>query len=219
MYIDSIIIKMEHEQQHNECSPNEENELQQIEQSEEQMIMDDEAYARQLQEEFIQEAMLEEQHQQERMRETRRLENEENARIRLQQDMEYLECLNVIPKNNITTVQNIENIPPPPPTSPEPIQEVELGEEKEQEPVISKPPEHFICPISKRIIDIPIRDNEDNICYDKKSLLLYLKENNNKNHNGKTVDKQNLITDNNLKTDIFLWLRDHPEYRDYKDFE
>jgi hypothetical protein len=206
---------MEHEQQHNECSPNEENEPQQIEQSEEQMIMDDEAYARQLQEEFIQEAMLEEQHQQERMRETRRLENEENTRIRLQQDMEYLECLNVIPKNNITTVQSIENIPPPPPTSP--IQEVEP--EPELEPVISKPPEHFICPISKKIIDIPIRDNEDNICYDKKSLLLYLKENNNKNHNGKPIDKQNLITDNNLKTEIFLWLRDHPEYKDYKDFE
>ena len=37
---------MEHDQQHNECSPNEENEPQQIEQSEEQMIMDDEAYAR-----------------------------------------------------------------------------------------------------------------------------------------------------------------------------
>jgi len=206
---------MEEEQQHNECITNEEIDPQQIQQSEEQMIMDDEAYARQLQEEFIQEAMLEEQHQQERMRETRRLENEENARIRLQQDMEYLECLNVIPKNNITTVQNIENIPPPPPppTSPEPIQEVE------PEPVISKPPQHFICPISKKIIDIPIRDNEDNICYDKKSLLLYLKENNNKNHNGKTVDKQNLITDNNLKTEIFLWLRHHPEYRDYKDFE
>ena len=211
---------MEEEQHHNECITNEEIETEiqteiEPQQSEEQMIMDDEAYARQLQEEFIQEAMLEEQHQQERMRETRRLENEENARIRLQQDMEYLECLNVIPKNNITTVQNIENIPPPPPTSP--IQEVEP--EPELEPVISKPPEHFICPISKKIIDIPIRDNEDNICYDKKSLLLYLKENNNKNHNGKPIDKQNLITDNNLKTEIFLWLRDHPEYKDYKDFE
>jgi hypothetical protein len=207
---------MEQEQHHNECITNEEIETEiEPQQSEEQMIIDDEAYARQLQQEYIQEAMLEEQHQQERMRETRRLENEENVRIRLQQDMEYLECLNVIPKNNITTVQNIENIPPPPPTSP--IQEVEP--EPEMEPVISKPPQHFICPISKKIIDIPIRDNEDNICYDKKSLLLYLKENNNKNHNGKTVDKQNLITDNNLKTEIFLWLRDHPEYKDYKDFE
>jgi hypothetical protein len=207
---------MEQEQHHNECITNEEIETEiEPQQSEEQMIIDDEAYARQLQQEYIQEAMLEEQHQQERMRETRRLENEENVRIRLQQDMEYLECLNVIPKNNITTVQNIENIPPPPPTSP--IQEVEP--EPELEPVISKPPQHFICPISKKIIDIPIRDNEDNICYDKKSLLLYLKENNNKNHNGKTVDKQNLITDNNLKTEIFLWLRDHPEYKDYKDFE
>lgn len=179
-----------------------------IEKTQEQMMMDDEEYARLLQNEFLQELFLEQQQEEERQKELRRLENEENARIRLQQDMEYLECLNVIPKNN----RNIENsepvIIPPIPPLPETsiIEDISVHE-------IFKPPERFICPLSNKIMDIPIRDYEDNICYDKKTLLQYLKENNNKNHNGKLIDKQNLITDNNLKTEIFLWLREHPEYK------
>ena len=179
-----------------------------IEKTQEQMMMDDEEYARLLQNEFLQELFLEQQQEEERQKEIRRLENEENARIRLQQDMEYLECLNVIPKNN-RNIENTENviipqIPPLPETSI--IEDIAEHE-------IFKPPERFICPLSNKIMDIPIRDYEDNICYDKKTLLQYLKENNNKNHIGKLIDKQNLITDNNLKTEIFLWLREHPEYK------
>ena len=179
-----------------------------IEKTQEQMMMDDEEYARLLQNEFLQELFLEQQQEEERQKEIRRLENEENARIRLQQDMEYLECLNVIPKNN-RNIENTENviipqIPPLPETSI--IEDIAEHE-------FFKPPERFICPLSNKIMDIPIRDYEDNICYDKKTLLQYLKENNNKNHIGKLIDKQNLITDNNLKTEIFLWLREHPEYK------
>jgi hypothetical protein len=182
-----------------------------IDNTQEQMIIDDEEYARQLQQEFYQEALLEQQQEEERIKEFRRLENEENARIRLQQDMEYLECLNVIPKNN-RTIENSEPviIPQIPPLPEASIIEPTF----EPEPEIIKPPKHFICPLSNKIIDIPIRDNDDNICYDKKRLLQYLKENNNKNHNGKLIDKQNLITDNILKTEIFLWLREHPDYKE-----
>lgn len=192
------------EQSHDEANSTEMD----IEKTQEQMMMDDEEYARLLQNEFLQELFLEQQQEEERQKEIRRLENEENARIRLQQDMEYLECLNVIPKNN----RNIENsepvITPPIPPLPETsiIEDISVHE-------FFKPPERFICPLSNKIMDIPIRDYEDNICYDKKTLLQYLKENNNKNHNGKLIDKQNLITDNNLKTEIFLWLREHPEYK------
>lgn len=191
------------EQSHDESNSTEMD----IEKTQEQMIMDDEEYARLLQNEFLQELFLEQQ-EEERQKEIRRLENEENARIRLQQDMEYLECLNVIPKNN-RNIENTENviipqIPPLPETSI--IEDIAEHE-------FFKPPERFICPLSNKIMDIPIRDYEDNICYDKKTLLQYLKENNNKNHNGKLIDKQNLITDNNLKTEIFLWLREHPEYK------
>ena len=198
------------EQHHNEdCNTDIE-----IDYNEEQMIMDDEEYARQLQQEYIKEALLEQQQEEEHKRELRRLENEENARIRIQQDMEYLECLNVIPKNNIA-FQNNEDIP----HSTQPIGDNEIEELPDKEnitqPAIIKPPQHFICPISNKIIEIPIRDIEDNIYYDKKSLLQYLKENNNKNHNGKIIDKQNLMTDNNLKTEIFLWLREHPEYNNF----
>lgn len=189
------------EQEHNDGS----NTDVEIDYNEQQMIIDDEEYARQLQQEYIKEALLEQQQEEEHRRELRRLENEENARIRLQQDMEYLECLNVIPKNNIT-FQNNEYIP----HSTQPIGD------SEPEPEIIKPPQHFICPISNKIIEIPIRDIEDNIYYDKKALLQYLKENNNKNHNGKIIDKQNLVTDNNLKTEIFLWLREHPEYNNFQ---
>lgn len=199
------------EQHHsNDCNTDME-----IDYNEEQMIMDDEEYARQLQQEYIKEALLEQQQEEEHKRELRRLENEENARIRIQQDMEYLECLNVIPKNNIT-FQNNEDIP----HSTQPIGDNEIEELPDKEnitqPAIIKPPQHFICPISNKIIEIPIRDIEDNIYYDKKSLLQYLKENNNKNHNGKIIDKQNLMTDNNLKTEIFLWLREHPEYNNFQ---
>ena len=180
-----------------------------IENTQEQMIIDDEEYARQLQQEFYQEALLEQQQEEERRKELRRLENEENARIRIQQDMEYLECLNVIPKNNRTIEDSepviIPHIPP--------LHDSSIIEPN-PEPDIIKPPEHFICPLSNKIMDIPIRDNDDNICYDKKTLLQYLKENNNKNHNGKIIDKQNLITDNILKTEIFLWLREHPDYKE-----
>jgi hypothetical protein len=197
MYIDIYFIM---EQPHDESTAMD------IEQSQQQMMFDDEEYARQLQQEFLQEALLERQHEEERIKEMRRLENEENARIRLQQDMEYLECLNVIPKNN-RSIENSEGviIPPLPVSS--------IIEPTSEQDII-KPPEHFICPLSNKIMDIPIRDNEDNICYDKKTLLQYLKENNNKNHNGKTIHKQNLITDNILKTEIFLWLRQHPDYKE-----
>ena len=178
-----------------------------IEKTQEQIIIDDEEYARLLQNEFLQEMYLEQQ-QEERQKEIRRLENEENARIRLQQDMEYLECLNVIPKNN----RNIESSEPVIIPQIPPLPETSLIEGRAEQEFF-KPPERFICPLSNKIMDIPMRDNDDNICYDKKTLLQYLKENNNKNHNGKIIDKQNLVTDNNLKSEIFLWIRQHPEYK------
>ena len=178
-----------------------------IEKTQEQIIIDDEEYARLLQNEFLQEMYLEQQ-QEERQKEIRRLENEENARIRLQQDMEYLECLNVIPKNN----RNIESSEPVIIPQIPPLPETSLIEDRAEHEFF-KPPERFICPLSNKIMDIPMRDNDDNICYDKKTLLQYLKENNNKNHNGKIIDKQNLVTDNNLKSEIFLWIRQHPEYK------
>jgi len=36
-----------------------------------------------------------------------------------------------------------------------------------------------------------------------------MKEHNNTNHNGKPINKQNLVTDNNLKMEISMWVREH----------
>ena len=128
----------------------------------------------------------------------RKQQNEENARIRLEQDMAYLESLRVIPKNDVIekSVVSDANIPPPPPPEPE----------------IIKPPEHYICPITNKLITIPICDTEDGVCYDKPALLKYLKEHDNKNPNGKPINMRNLVVKNELKMEIIYWKNQHPEY-------
>jgi len=166
----------------------------------ENQIIDDEALARQLQNEYLQELFVEEQQLQQQQQEAeqaaiRRKQNEENARIRLEQDMAYLESLQVIPKKEpervIQTIPTIIDIPPPPPLM---------------------PPSHFICPISRKIMNTPIRDTEDKICYDKTVLLEYLQANDNKNHNGKVIQRRHLEVYLLLKNEISLWRREHPEY-------
>jgi hypothetical protein len=130
------------------------------------------------------------------MMQLRKKQNEENARIRLEQDMAYLESLRVIPKNDTVEKPVVydADIPPPP------------------EPEIIKPPEHYICPITNKLINIPICDTEDGICYDKPALLNYLKENDNKNPNGKPINMRNLVVKNDLKMEITYWKNQHPEY-------
>ena len=166
----------------------------------ENQIIDDEALARQLQNEYLQELFIEEQQLQQQQQEAeqaaiRRKQNEENARIRLEQDMAYLESLQVIPKKEpeqmVQPIATIVDIPPPPPLA---------------------PPGHFICPISRKIMKNPIRDTEDKICYDKTVLLEYLQKNDNKNHNGKVIQRRYLEVDLLLKNEISLWRREHPEY-------
>jgi hypothetical protein len=162
----------------------------------------DEELAILLQNEYINElcAIDEEQQRQNEFARLRKQQNEENARIRIEQDMAYLESLRVIPKNTNTEPQaesNDKNIPPPPPPA---------------EPEIIKPPEHYICPITNKLITIPICDTEDGICYDKPALLQYLKEHDNKNPNGKPMNMRNLVVKNNLKMEITYWKNQHPEY-------
>ena len=160
----------------------------------------DEELALLLQNEYINELreIDEEYKREDDMMRLRKKQNEENARIRLEQDMAYLESLRVIPKNDVIekSVVSDANIPPPPPPEPE----------------IIKPPEHYICPISKKLINIPICDTEDGICYDKPTLLNYLKENDNKTPNGKTINMRNLVVKNDLKMEITYWKNQHPEY-------
>lgn len=161
----------------------------------------DEELALLLQNEYINElrAIDEEYKRQDDMMQLRKKQNEENARIRLEQDMAYLESLRVIPKNAIieTPIESDANVPPPPPPA---------------EPEITKPPEHYICPITNKLITIPICDTEDGICYDKPALLNYLKEHDNKNPNGKTINMRNLVVKNELKMEITYWKNQHPEY-------
>jgi hypothetical protein len=166
----------------------------------ENQMIDDEALARQLQNEYLEELFIEQQQQQQQEAEQaaiRRKQNEENARIRLEQDMAYLESLQVIPRKEseqmIQPIPKIVDIPPPPP------------------PQLT-PPSHFICPISRKIMNTPMRDTEDNICYDKTTLLEYLQVNDNKNHNGKVIQRRHLEVDLLLKNEISLWRREHPEY-------
>ena len=167
-------------------------------------LSEDEKLAILMQTEYIEEARAYQRAEEEHQKNLRRLQNEENARIRLQQDIEYLETIRVLPKQNTQTNNPIALdtpilLPPPPP---------------QIIPVKITPPNHFICPISKKIIDIPLCDSEDNICYDKKTLLKYLQENDNKNHNGKHIDRNKLIMNNLLKTEIALWRREHPEWNE-----
>jgi hypothetical protein len=163
----------------------------------ENQMIDDEALARQLQNEYLEELFIEQQQQEAEQAAIRRKQNEENARIRLEQDMAYLESLQVIPKkepeDTIQPIPKIVDIPPPPP------------------PQLT-PPSHFICPISRKIMNTPMRDTEDNICYDKTTLLEYLQANDNKNHNGKVIQRRHLEVDLLLKNEISLWRREHPEY-------
>lgn len=159
----------------------------------------DEELALLLQNEYINELreMDEEYKRQHDLMQLRKKQNEENARIRLEQDMAYLESLRVIPKNDIVENQRetVMNMPPPPP-----------------EPEIIKPPEHYICPITNKLITIPICDMEDGVCYDKPALLKYLKEHDNKNPNGKPINMRNLVVKNELKMEITYWKNQHPEY-------
>ena len=159
----------------------------------------DEELALLLQNEYINELreMDEEYKRQHDLMQLRKKQNEENARIRLEQDMAYLESLRVIPKNDIVENQRetVMNMPPPPP-----------------EPEIINPPEHYICPITNKLITIPICDTEDGIYYDKPALLKYLKEHDNKNPNGKPINMRNLVVKNELKMEITYWKNQHPEY-------
>lgn len=159
----------------------------------------DEELALLLQNEYINELreMDEEYKRQHDLMQLRKKQNEENARIRLEQDMAYLESLRVIPKNDIVENQReiVMNMPPPPP-----------------EPEIINPPEHYICPITNKLITIPICDTEDGVCYDKPALLKYLKEHDNKNPNGKPINMRNLVVKNELKMEITYWKNQHPEY-------
>lgn len=161
----------------------------------------DEELAILLQNEYINELRTvdEEYKRQDDMMQLRKKQNDENARIRLEQDMAYLESLRVIPKNAVieTPIESDANVPPPPPPA---------------EPEITKPPEHYICPITNKLITIPICDTEDGICYDKPALLNYLKEHDNKNPNGKTINMRNLVVKNDLKMEITYWKNQHPEY-------
>ena len=165
-----------------------------------QMQMDEEL-AMLLQNEYMNElhSLAEEQQNQTEIERLRKQQNEENARIRLEQDMAYLESLRVIPKISVNETPNAPdvNIPPPPP----PV-----------EPEIIKPPEHYICPITNKLITIPICDTEDGICYDKPALLQYLKEHDNKNPSGKPMNMRNLVVKNDLKMEITYWKNQHPEY-------
>jgi len=160
----------------------------------------DEELALLLQNEYINELreIDEEYKRQDDMMRLRKQQNEENARIRLEQDMAYLESLRVIPKNDTVEKPVVydADIPPPPPPEPE----------------IIKPPEHYICPITNKLITIPICDTEDGVCYDKPALLNYLKEHDNKNPNGKTINMRNLVVKNDLKMEITYWKNQHPEY-------
>jgi len=166
-----------------------------------QMQMDEEL-AMLLQNEYMNELhfLAEEQQNQTEIARLRKQQNEENARIRLEQDMAYLESLRVIPKNYVNETPNAHDVniplPPPPPAEPE----------------IIKPPEHYICPITNKLITIPICDTEDGSCYDKPALLQYLKEHDNKNPNGKPMNMRNLVVKNNLKMEITYWKNQHPEY-------
>jgi hypothetical protein len=160
----------------------------------------DEELAILLQNEYINELreVDEEYKRQDDMMQLRKKQNEDNARIRLEQDMAYLESLRVIPKNAVieAPIESDANVPPPPPPEPE----------------IIKPPEHYICPITNKLITIPICDTEDGVCYDKPALLKYLKEHDNKNPNGKTINMRNLVVKNDLKMEITYWKNQHPEY-------
>jgi hypothetical protein len=160
----------------------------------------DEELAILLQNEYINELreVDEEYKRQDDMMQLRKKQNEDNARIRLEQDMAYLESLRVIPKNDTVEKPVVydADIPPPPPPEPE----------------IIKPPEHYICPITNKLITIPICDTEDGVCYDKPALLNYLKEHDNKNPNGKTINMRNLVVKNDLKMEITYWKNQHPEY-------
>ena len=73
------------------------------------------------------------------------------------------------------------------------------------------PPIHYICPISNEIMDYPICD--DNICYEKSVFLKYLRDHDNKNPDGKFVDKTKLSINNNLKSEIALWKRENPQWK------
>jgi hypothetical protein len=91
---------------------------------------------------------------------------------------------------------------------------IEEQDREYQESIIEdKPPEipiHFICPISKKIMENPIFDPETNTNYEKQVLIKYLNENNDKNHDGININRSNLIINNNLKQEIFYWKREHP---------
>ena len=170
------------------------------ENTEKTQLQMDEELAILLQNEYMNElhALAEEDQRQSEIARIRKQQNEENARLRLEQDMAYLESLRVIPKNTMVEmpIESEPNIPPPPPPEPE----------------IVKPPEHYICPITHKLITIPICDTEDGICYDKPALLNYLKENDNKTPNGKTINMRNLVVKNDLKMEITYWKNQHPEY-------
>jgi len=178
----------------------------------ENQIIDDEALARRLQNEYLEELFVEDQQlrqqQEAEQAAIRRKQNEENARIRLEQDMAYLESLQVIPKKEPEhIVQPVETILPIRPRQP-----IESIVDIPPPPPQLTPPSHFICPISRKIMITPIRDTEDKICYDKITLLEYLQANDNKNHNGKIIQRRYLEIDLLLKNEISLWRREHPEY-------
>ena len=126
---------------------------------------------------------LKELEQKEKEAEIRRKENEERRILRETQDKEYLETLKK----------------PEPKPQPKPIEIVK--------PI---PPSHFICPITNQIMTTPLCDTENNISYEKSAILKYLRENQNKNLEGKHVNHSKLIINNELKSEISLWKRENP---------
>lgn len=70
-------------------------------------------------------------------------------------------------------------------------------------------PSKFICPISNKIMENPIYDEETHTHYEKAILLKYLSEHNNRNQNGIPINRSKLVIDNTLKQEIFLWKREH----------
>ena len=114
----------------------------------------------------------------------RKKENEERMRIREEQDREY----------NLSLQEALQ---------------AKKNQEKQEKHII---PEHFICPITKEIMTIPMCNKETNISYEKTAILKYLKNNNNKCPLNNNINISNLFINNELKNEIGIWKRENPDW-------
>ena len=148
-------------------------------------LEEDEILARQIYNDFQMELEQEEAIHEQELLKAKQSELEQNRRLREEQDLEYKQALEaaILPLKSIIPVE-IEN-----------------------------PPIHYICPISNQIMDNPICDNSDNVCYEKSVFLKYLRDHDNKNPDEKYVDKTKLSINNNLKSEIALWKRENPQWQ------